>query len=121
MALIHHKGDNVVMAERYGNGKAGNNRPKAPVAGVTKEEWYHVTATFGKEYTVLYINGKRMRSVASQGVDFSVLGNNPYMYLGYANWGSGEFSDVWLDGFRLYDYVLDDSAVLAGYKNVMGK
>lgn len=106
--------------ERYYSDR--QSRPTAVSGGsLTSEEWKHVTLVYHANSTILYINGVRVGNVASSVNLQTMLGSDPVIQLGKANWGTGgEFANAWLDEFRIHNYALSSDEVESNYKAVMG-
>lgn len=85
---------------------------------VVADQWMTVTVVYNKQSTRLFINGTLVkdRAVTETTAHLSsILGNTPTLFIGKATWGSGEYSKMVLDDFRMYDYAMPDAEVKEKY------
>ncbi len=102
--------DDVLTVERYSGGERAAN---PSVTGFGKD-WKLVTAVVKTGSTELYIDGKLAKTQDYTNDIFATLGSAPILQIGKANWGkNGEFYNGLIDEFRIYDYAMTDSEVLA--------
>ena len=113
--LDGYEGIRVQRFKNNGSRPAMNN---ASIPG--QDQWFHVTIVFRVGKTELYINGERRGGVSSSVSLKQLLGSDPTVYLGRANWGDGEFASAAMDCFKIYNYVLDAEAIAELYKSDMG-
>ena len=107
-----------IKVQRYNNNGSRPANAEKEVACAGK--WVHVTAVFHVDSTELYIDGELVATTGSGYRLTDILGANPIVYLGRANWGSGEFGNSTLDCFKVYNYVRSADDVKATYKADMG-
>ncbi len=103
-----------VKAERYNN--AGSRPEGVANAEINNTEWKYVTVTYGTDGTTVYINGEK---AAEDTIDYAledILGTNGVLYIGKANWESGQYFTGLLDEFSIYNYAMDASEAKALYK-----
>ncbi len=104
----------LIACERFLNGRSPDS-----YSYFGPNEWVNVTVVYGNTSTKIYVNGKiadRGRPVTDSTCSLTdILGENPIFYLGKATWGSGEYSNMTLDRFRVYDYAMPDSKVAELY------
>lgn len=93
------------------NGKNEGKQVSAPSKG-----WRHVTIVLDHTGASIYINGQFTGKQDQTASLASVLGQNPDTYLGFAPWGSGEGSNLYMDEFCLYDTALSDDLVAFAYE-----
>ena len=83
---------------------------------VNKNEWKHITISFGKDITKVYINGKKQSELKSAYSVSDILGNDSVFYIGKANWGKkSEFSNALIDNVRIYNFALNDAQAAKDY------
>lgn len=112
LSVLWEKGGNNIVAQRFNN--TDSDRPAVPNdtshnTGIGK--WVYITVVFGKTSTKLYINAELKSTVASSVNIKDLLGSNPVAYLGFATWGSGEYSYAAVDNFRVYDGVISEQKI----------
>ncbi len=106
-----------MLCERY---YLRGNRPASAAANFSSEVWTHITIVYRRDTTVLYVNGEK-KSTVENGIGIRrMLGASPVIYLGKANWGSGEYATCALDAFKIHNYALGDAAVADLYRADMG-
>lgn len=101
---IFDNGKGQLNAERYHN---FGTRNESPSASYTQGVWQEVTAVIGRDKTTLYIDGE---AVSEKGYSFTLsdmLGDNPVVYIGRANWGSGEWATGLIDDIAIFDFAPD--------------
>ena len=89
----------TTTVERYLNAGA---RP-ASAAASTGDDWHHVDVVVTKEDTAIYVNGVEKSRVESTYQLSDILGSSSILYIGKANWGSGEYFKGWIDNFKIYN------------------
>ena len=103
----------TLKAERYKN---RNMRISSIAEPAETGVWKHVTVSFGKDVTKVYINGEKKGELKSSYSVADILGENSVFYLGKANWGKqGEFSDALIDTVHIYNFALNDAQVAKDY------
>lgn len=110
------KGEEV-QCERYNS--SNQDRPRA-AAGKIDDDWKYITIVYRKDRTNVYIDGVRASTEKSTVNIKTMLGNDPKVYFGMANWEAGQYADAWIDALRIYNYAQSADEVLANYKSVMG-
>ena len=102
-----------LKVERYKN----SNKRIASIAEPAEQNvWKHVTVSFGKDITKVYINGEKQAELKSSYSVADILGENSVFYLGKANWGKqSEFSDALIDTVHIYNFALNDAQVAKDY------
>ncbi len=88
----------TTTAERYLNAGA---RP-ASASASTGNDWSHVDVVVTKEDTAIYVNGVEQSRVDSTYNVSDILGSDSILYIGKANWGSGEYFKGWIDNVKIY-------------------
>lgn len=88
----------TMEVERYNN---TGSRPTNPSAGLSTSAWQHVDIVYTKDSTTIYLNGEEVNSVETTYQLTDILGDSSIFQIGKANWGSGEYSDMQLDNFRI--------------------
>lgn len=107
-----------LTCERYNSDDQA--RPAAADGKYPTGEWVHFTLVYYSDSTVIYVNGERVAKVDSDVNLKDMLGNDPVIQLGRANWNDGEFANGWLDEFRIHNYAMSVEEVVSNYKAVMG-
>ena len=103
----------TLKAERYKN---RNMRISSIAEPAETGVWKHVTLSFGKDVTKVYINGEKKGELKSSYSVADILGENSVFYLGKADWGKqGEFSDALIDTVHIYNFALNDAQVAKDY------
>jgi len=108
----------TIECERYNSNKQG--RPACARVSYTKDEWIHLTLVYREGTLRVYVNGLLEAKVESSVNLADMLGSTPIIQLGKANWKSGEYSNMLLDNFKIYNYELSGAEVDALYKSDMG-
>ena len=89
--------------ERYKNGRT------VSFTTTTGTDWAHVDIVYSKTTTTAYVNGVKKESVENSNASLTdILGDSGILYIGRANWGSGEGYKGWIDNFKIYDGALTD-------------
>lgn len=119
---------NQLKFERYNAPEGGIDRTVAVSTGdMDNDYWKHITIVYDwyndQPRTAVYVNGtlQGYRTYDSTLALDSILGDDPFVAFGYANWDGGQYSNVWLDGVRIYNYALTTQEVYRNYQTVMGK
>ena len=80
----------------------------------------HITLVYREGTLRVYVDGV-LESKVESAVDLAaMLGATPVIQLGKANWDGGEYSDMLLDCFKIYNYELSGEDVTALYEHDMG-
>jgi len=89
---------------------------------VSTGEWRHVVIVINEAGSALYVDGAQVATVENSFKPSEMLGENSSLWLGKANWDSGEFYQGYLDNFTIYDgaYTAKQVAVLEGEEYVEG-
>lgn len=101
---ILDNGSNLT-AERYNNSGARN---ESPTYAYEQGIWQDVALVITKTKSMLYVDGE---FVSEKEYDFTLsemLGKNPVIYIGHANWGEGEWSKGLIDDIEIYDFAFGD-------------
>ena len=104
-----------LQAQRFWNG-----RTPSPSAAVENNKWQHITIVFGRGYTTIFVNGTQVAREETSVNLYTILGGNPTVYIGRANWGGGEYSDCILDEYRIFNYGMTADQVKEHYTAIMG-
>lgn len=105
-----------VNAQRYLN---TGERPADAIGDADANTWNYITISYGKNKTVLYINGKKVSEEASNYALSDILAMNGVFYIGRANWGTGEFYKGYVDEFSVYSYAMDEEKVTETYEDAV--
>ncbi|WP_440322185.1 family 43 glycosylhydrolase, partial [Laedolimicola sp.] len=115
LGILQNNG--TLTAERYKN--SGSRPANASVK--TGSNWRHVDVVVSKTATVIYVDGVKQSEVKSTYNLRDILGSNSVLYIGKANWGSGEYYKGWLDNLQIYSKALTEEELQAkvsdAYKN----
>lgn len=111
--------DSKLICERYNSSSV--DRPAAAQGSFTGGEWNYFTIVHRKKSVTLYINGKQASKVSTIVSLPELLGESPVIYLGKANWNTGEYSNGMIDEFKIYNYALSDEETAADYAETFGK
>jgi len=100
----------VLSAERYNN---NGRRPAAAMAQTQTDSdgWCHVAVVYGKNDTVVYVNGIETARVGNAYSLADILGSNSVFYIGKANWGNGEYYKGLIDNYTVYGRALSQTEV----------
>lgn len=101
----------TLTVERYNC--SGARITSGNVAGTIGSAWTHVDVTADATTTTIYIDGIAASTRTSDYSLTDILGPNPILYLGKANWANGEYSQGWIDNFRVYSGVLSAGEILS--------
>lgn len=115
IGILEAKG--TLKAERYQN---SGSRPAA-VQTTVGSEWMHVAVVLTDLDTTIYVNGEEKARVESKYNAADILGENSILYLGKANWGSGEYYKGLIDNFRIEDKALSVREIEKLAKDYMSK
>ncbi len=110
----------TVSAERYYS-ETPQDRPASAQGGVQIGNWNHVAAVFTEEETILYINGQEVDRKTSEVALSDILSSNgAVMYMGRANWGTGEYFHGYMDDYTIANYAMsaEDIRKLAKTENI---
>ena len=102
----------TTSAERYNN---SGERPGETASYQTGYPgWYHVTAVYTKDATILYINGKKVSEASSEYALADILGGSSVLYIGRANWKAltatetGEYATALIDNYKILSRAMTD-------------
>ena len=105
------KDGHVFASERFLNGRFDDSYDET----ITTGRWLYVTVVYYKKSTKLFLNGQLATGRPTTNSNASlldILGETPSIFLGKATWGAnGEYSNMLLDSFRVYDYAMPDEEV----------
>ncbi len=102
-----------LTAQRYKN---TGERPESASAETAKRAWKHITVVYSKTGTCIYVNGELAGSETASGYALpEITGDHGIVYIGKANWGSGEYFNGWLDEMSIYNYAMSQEEVTALY------
>ncbi len=102
-----------ITAERYKN---TGKRPVVPSAKAVQNAWRLVTVAVGKEQTSIYIDGVKSAEEQSSILLKDIFGEDSVLYIGKANWGTGEYFNGLLDEFTIYNYAMTEAQAEELYK-----
>lgn len=102
-----------ITAERYYN---VNERPDQLSAESSWSEWRYITAVYGKEKTILYVDGVKVGEQESSDTVSAILGEEPVAYIGKANWGTGEYYSGLIDEMKIYNHARSAEQVKSDYE-----
>lgn len=87
-------------AQRFNN---TNGRPEVTEAAAEADAdgWYYLAVVYTEQETILYVNGKEAARQASDYTLPELLGTNSVLYIGRANWGSGEYYKGLIDNYKI--------------------
>lgn len=112
-------GHNGIKVQRFNNN--GNRPNSAESNGITDiGDWMHVAAVFHVDGIDLYLNGELAATVGSGYKLVDILGEDPVIYLGRANWEGGQYGNSTLDCLKIYNYALSAEAIAALNESDMG-
>ncbi len=94
--------------ERYKN---NGSRPELSPSAETGSNWVHVDVVVSKTDTTLYVNGEEQSKVDSAYGLTDILGDSSILYIGKANWKTGEYYKGWIDNFRIENKALNAEEV----------
>ena len=102
-----------ITVERYNN---NGSRPQS-ASCTTGNDWVHLDIVFSKMDTTIYVDGVKQSVVSSVHDLKDILGSESILYIGKANWGSGEFYKGWMDNFKIYGRALTEEqlGIVASY------
>ncbi len=110
-------GSEDIAAQRFWNGRSP--APSKQVAA-SVSEWKHITVVFGKRHTTIFVNGEQVARTRSSIDLTTILGANPTIYIGRAQWGGGEYSNCVLDEYKIHNWGMTAEEVKKNYQDVMG-
>jgi uncharacterized repeat protein (TIGR02543 family) len=114
-ALFQKSNSNRFLIERYLNGRS-NSFNTANNSVPTDGAWKHVVLVFTAVDYTAYIDGVQAgtSSTSIQPIT-GILGTTPILYIGRANWGSGEGATGSIDEYKIYSKALTPQEVEALY------
>lgn len=113
--------DPYLDAQRFKDGRNANASSHASKSfSVSSNTWKHITVVFGLKSTTVYVDGEEFAKTATATALESILGSNPTIYIGRANWGGGEYSNCVLDEYKIHNWGMTAAEVKANYNAVMG-
>ena len=114
---MHKANDGYLDFERF---NSNGSRADHAWAGYALNTWKHFTVVYGKTYTAIYIDGVLDQvKEHTESLDLiDILGRTPVIQLGKANWNSGEYSNMWMDCFKLHNFALNADQVTALYNSI---
>ncbi|MGN0501778.1 MAG: immunoglobulin-like domain-containing protein, partial [Ruminococcus sp.] len=83
--------------ERYYNARANN----AISGDLTANQWYHIDVVYTNNATVVYVDGTQVSYESSSFKLTDILGTGSIFQIGKGNWGSGEYTTMQLDNFKI--------------------
>lgn len=95
----------TLTSERYNN---SGTRSQSATGAYNTNEWNDVIISIVDGVTDVYVNGTRTSSVDSTVNISDMLGKNSVVYIGKANWGSGEYATGYIDDFVIYNYAYEN-------------
>ena len=98
-----HTNSGKLNIERYNNSGA---RSAMTTGTVPANEWNDVEIHVNNGSTSVFVNGTLQSSVDSTVIIADMLGDKSVMYIGLANWGSGEYATGYMDDFVIKNYSL---------------
>lgn len=108
------KDGGTIASERFLGGRPDDSYN----TGIPGNEWLYVTVVYYHGSTKLFFGttlqtGEKQRSVTNSTASLAdILGSTPSIYLGKSTWGNdGEYAEISLEKFRVYDYAMPDSAI----------
>ena len=105
----------AVRAERYYSD--GKDRPEA-VETPNTAQWKMVTVTADKDGFTLYIDGEKKDSKSSEASLSQIFGGDEgILQIGKANWNDGEFSNIILDDYMIFNRALSEEEVAELYED----
>jgi len=103
---VMQKGANVTVERYHNNGR----RPEVPVVS-SDSDWAHIDVVFRQSDTVVYVDGIEEARVSSDYRLGDILGENSVLYIGKANWGSGEYCKGYMDNLTIYGKALSKEEI----------
>ncbi|MDE7395882.1 MAG: hypothetical protein K2M95_07175 [Clostridiales bacterium] len=94
---------------------SGSRGPAANAKDLSAGVWHHITISCHEGTTVLYVDGQRKAGVSANRTLSGLLGNDPIAQIGKANWDDGEYSNMLIDSFKIYNYAMNRVQVAAHY------
>lgn len=116
LGILWQLQDNAIISQRFNINNGG--RPAVPTDtshNTANDQWAYITVAYAGKETRLYINGELKQTVPSDVRISTLLGDAPMIFLGYATWGSGEYSYATMDCFKIYNYPLSTEQVAELY------
>ena len=98
-----------IKVQRFNN---NGSRPTQAAGAIPGEgEWVHVAMVLHVDSVDLYINGELVSSDGSSHKLVDILGSDPVIYLGRANWEGGQYASAEMDCLKIYNYALGEEAI----------
>lgn len=107
------KDGGTIASERFLNGRL----PDSYNTGVPGNEWLSVTVVYYQGSTKLFVGSSLKNDSGNRGTTTTtaslpeILGATPSIFLGKATWGGGEYANILLERFSVYDYAMPDEEV----------
>ena len=106
----------TITGERYNS--CGQDRPvQATASGAKTSDWNHIVAVYDEDSTTVYVNGVAGETVNNMPNIGDILGDDPVTYIGYANWGEGEYAKASFDEYKIYDVALSAEEISSIYNS----
>ena len=100
----------TLLAERYKNTGA---RPTNASTTVGTNDWHYVTIVYTETDTTIYIDGVQKAKQNSEYGLIDILGNSSILYIGKANWKTGEYYKGLIDNYTIAGYAMTADQVKA--------
>ena len=116
------KGDNVIDVERYFSNNIG--RPETTWTPYSENDWKMVTVVADESTVTVYVNGEARKTTESAVNLSDIFAEDGILQIGKGNWNGGQYSDLFLDEYSVYDGALDADAVkniYESYKNMFAE
>lgn len=104
-----------ILAERYNS--IGARPEQVAKAQTSNSDWKYVTVTYSADATVIYVNGERVAEDTNNYALEDILGADGVVYIGKANWGTGEYYKGLIDEFSIYNYAMTTEEAKKLYKS----
>ncbi len=112
------EGASDVAVERY-NCTGARTYTTGAVTHDYADAWKLITVSVGPDSVELYINGEWWGGMESGLLDMypnhelaSILGDDSKLFIGFANWESGEYSTSLVDDYVIYDHAMTEAEVV---------
>ena len=103
-AFLREAGKNNFVVQRYNN---TTGRPASASTSIASGEWHHVEVQATEDNTVIIVDDVQAASQSSTYRISDILKGSSILQIGKANWGSGEYSDMVLDNFKITASITD--------------
>ncbi|MCD8181227.1 MAG: Ig-like domain-containing protein [Firmicutes bacterium] len=98
-------GDGTLTFERYNN---SGSRSASASGAYTINDWNDVIISVDDDKTDIYVNGELVGSEESSVNISDMLGSSSVVYIGKANWGTGEYATGYIDDFVITNTALEN-------------